>query len=244
MSLVLTTVTADSNASTPWFDAMGEMGHSHYYVVANEGRGVVEGLQVCWEYARSFEHPYSVLAVVHNDVEVLDPAWRDRVVAEFTDPQVAIVGFGGALGIGLPEIYKVPYSINQLQRRLYMSNQTDWQVHGTQETGARDVAVIDGFFMAIRMSFLDEVKGWSWFPFNFHCYDTCMCLMALRRGYRVRMAGVECTHHGGGTSTKAVYNDWCKVHGTTPELEHSEPHRWMFREFSDLLPLWVKEGGK
>ena len=242
LNMVLATVTTHP-VEVDWFYDMEQEGLDGAYVYDN-GRnnlGPVPALQSIYE---TWTGRANILCIVHDDVEVFDPHWAQRVVAEFADPQVAIVGFGGALGIGLPEIYKVPYSINQLQRRLYMSNQTDWQVHGTRETGARDVAVIDGYFMAIRMSFLDEVKGWSWFPFNFHCYDTCMCLMALRRGYRVRMAGVECTHHGGGTSTKAVYNDWCKVHGTTPELEHSEPHRWMFREFSDLLPLWVKEGGK
>lgn len=245
MNMVLATVTTHPE-ELAWFHAMvhGNVKHHVFHNSDNAG-GVVPLMQRLYEGERSIGD-MDILAYTHDDVECFDPTWNERVLAEFANPAVAIVGFGGALGIGLPDIYKTPYHISQLQRRLYMSNQTDWDVHGTREVGARDVAVVDGFFMAIRMSFLDEIGGWKWFPHNFHCYDTCMCLMALRKGYKVRMVGVECTHYGGGTSTKASYADWCKKNNTTPELEHLRPHRWMYDEFRDLLPLWAageaKEG--
>lgn len=243
MNMVLATVTTHPNELL-WFTNMVHGDVGQHVFVNGDGSGEVAGMmQGVYEAQREYGG-CEILAYVHDDVECFDPFWNQRVQAEFADPQVAIVGFGGALGIGLPDIYKTPYRLDQLQRLHYMSNQTDWQTHGAHETGARDVAVLDGFFMAIRLSFLDSIGGWKWFPFNFHCYDTCMCLMALRRGYRVRMVGVECTHHGGGTSHKTVYHEWCRRNNTTPELEHTRPHEWMYREFSDLLPLWVKEGGK
>jgi len=214
-------------------------------VIFNGNDGVVQTFHRAWEASR-LNHPAInlaaiVLAYVHNDVTIHEDGWAARVQAEFdADPKVAIVGMGGATGIGTPEIYKRPYNIWQLQRIGYASNQTDWQVHGEHETGSRDVAVVDGFFMAIRRSFLDEIGGWDWMKCSFHCYDTAMCLMAHRKGWKVRMVGVNCTHHGGGTSTGASYKTWLEANGRTLEQDHSEPHDWLYREFSDLLPLRVK----
>lgn len=182
----------------------------------------------------------SIIGYIHNDVSIHEQGWETRIEAEFADPKVAIVGMGGASGIGLPEIYKRPYEIWQLQRIDYYSNQTDWQVHGKRETGARDVAVVDGFFMAVRRSFLDEIGGWSWMGTRYHCYDLALCLMAHRRGWKVRMVGVHCTHHGGGTSTSAEYKAWLESQGTNQADDHSVPHRWLYDSFRDVLPWRVK----
>ncbi len=205
----------------------------------------------------AYEHLYQMtrktddlVLYMHDDVTVhpdsfLLPTqhgqllWRDRLEAEFADKRVAIVGFGGAMGIGTDDIYKAPYRIQQLIRHDYYSNQTDWEIHGKRETGSRQVAVVDGFAMAVRTKFLDEIGGWSWMKTNFHCYDTAMCLMAARRGWRVRMVGVAACHHGGGTSITPEYLSFCRERGTTAEREHYEPHRWEYDEFRDVLPLRV-----
>ena len=188
-------------------------------------------------YASHSCDPFAIF--MHNDVTFHEDNWRERVASEFDDPKVAIVGLGGALGIGTSDIYKKPYDIWQLTRQRYFSNQLDWRTHGQLETGSRDVAVVDGFFMAIRGEFLRKIGGWSWFPFEFHGYDTCMCLMAHRHGWKVRMVGIPCVHHGGGASTTPEYKQRCKARGTTMEREHEEPHLWMYNEFRDCLPLRV-----
>ena len=71
-------------------------------------------------------------------------------------------------------------------------------------------------------------------------YDVALCLMAHRHGWKVRMVGVNCTHHGGGTSTTADYVQDCKDRGTSVEAEHTEPHVWCYNEFRDVLPLRIK----
>lgn len=199
-----------------------------------------EGVVHTYERAYRQTIEPTILAYMHDDVTIHDEEWKNRIEAEFADPKVAIVGMGGALGMGTPEIYKRPYEIWQLQRIDYYSNQTDWQVHGKLETGARDVAVVDGFFMAVRRSFLDEIGGWSWMQTRFHCYDLALCLMVHRRGWKVRMVGVNCTHHGGKTSTSAEYKEWLEAQGTNQADDHSVPHKWLYDEFRDVLPLRVK----
>lgn len=181
-----------------------------------------------------------VLVYLHDDTEIHDLEWQLRVEEQFSiGPQVAVVGFGGATGIGDRDIYKKPYRIEQLARQDYRSNQSDWEVHGTRETGSRRVAVIDGFAVAVRGSFLARIGGWAWMKTDFHCYDIALCLMAARLGLKVKMVGVHATHHGGGTSTKAEYKEWCEERGTTLEEEHRAPHRWLYEEFRDVLPLRV-----
>lgn len=235
MGMVALTVTTESSPPDCFLIACGAAGVQWDAYINQPNIGVTAAFHKLW-----LKHQdENVLIYIHSDVSIYDANWAERVGLEMMDPKVAIVGFGGATGIGVPDIYKVPYQINQLIRTDYASNQTGWEVHGRQETGERRVAVVDGFFMAMKGAFLREVGGWEWVQSNFHCYDTGMCLEAIRRGWEVRTVGVSCDHHGGGTSTKTEYIDWCKESATTPEEEHLAPHRWLYREYIDLLPLRV-----
>lgn len=206
--------------------------------------GLVGSYQFSYETYRAGN---DVIVFMHDDVEVFESecrgdTWGSEIARMFeSDPKLAIVGLGGATGIGTPDIYKTPYHITQLQRTNYASNQHDWAVHGTHETGIRDVAVVDGFFMAVRTKFLDEVGGWKWFPHTFHQYDNGLCLMAHRRGWKVKTIGLDCHHHGGGTSTTPAYEKWCEENGTTMAREHEIPHAWFYDFFRNELPFEVKK---
>lgn len=180
-----------------------------------------------------------ILIYLHDDVEVYEPLWGERITAEFADPKVVIVGMGGATGIGVNDIYKVPYDITQLQRINYHSNQRDAEIHGQRFTGSMDVAVVDGFCMAVRVEWLKRIGGWKTIKTNFHLYDEWLCLLAIRAELKVRMVGIDCLHKGGGASTKQPYMDWCLNHATTPEREHSEPHVRFYEEFRDLMPYRI-----
>lgn len=207
------------------------------YCLTNPDDSVVFNLEFLYKKHSAID----IVAFIHDDVTVHEPNWGARILAEFADPRVAIVGMGGAVGIGTPDIYKRPYHISQLQRVGYRSNQRDWEVHGGHLDGAMDAAVVDGFFMAIRTSFLKEIDGWAGFPHAFHMYDAYVCLQAIKRGYKVRAVGIDVTHHGGGTSTSTAYAESCRARGTTMEREHSEPHVFIYNHFRDLLPLQVDQ---
>lgn len=196
------------------------------------------------KYHDSFERfglgapvPPKVLCYIHSDVVIHEDRWLQRVEKELEDPRVAVVGFGGATGIGLPNLYKEPYRIENLIRHNYASNQSDWQVHGTRETGSKDVAVVDGFAMCVRTEFLKQIEGWTLVETNFHCYDLWLCLLAIRHGWKVRVVGINCTHKGGGNSTGPQYKKWCEDHETDMGREHAEPHIRFYREFADILPF-------
>ncbi len=183
-----------------------------------------------------------IIAYIHDDVSIPPKDWVDRVEAEFDDPTVGLVGFGGATRHGTPDLYKQPYKLTNLARFNYHSNQTDAEVHGARFTGSMDVAVLDGFALIVRRELLDWAGGWPVdSPIKFHCYDYWLCCMARRHGYRIRMVGVACEHHGGRTSTRPEYAEWLmREFGKTDQDVHEESHRYIWDTCKDVLPWEVK----
>lgn len=177
-----------------------------------------------------------LLVFAHDDVIMREEGWDSRVEKEFEDPKVGIVGFGGALAHGSPDLYKVPYRLNDLARFGYMSNVDDAEFHGERYEGSRDVSVLDGFALCIRRSLLDRIGGWSLLVGNcdFFNYDYAICALARRFGYRIRLCGVRCHHLGGGTSVGPATRE------ITSQSAYDKAHRWFYEEFRDVMPAAVK----
>lgn len=201
------------------------------YVGVFDGKdGMLTAYQRAYNYLLS-EH--EILAYVHDDVLFTEPAdgiWK-RVLAEFDDPTVGVVGFGGALVHGSPDLYRTPFRVNQLGRSLYRSNTEDAEVHGERFTGECDVATLDGFCLVVRRDVLERSGGWPVdTPVNYLCYDYWLTCVAHRLGYRVRLVGARCLHLGGRTAValKRIPPDGAG---------HYEAHKWLWKEFADVLPF-------
>lgn len=200
-----------------------------------------KNLGVVGSYNHMFEDSDAdILCYFHDDVECREQGWDKRVEAEFEDPTVGVVGFGGAIAHGDPDLYKKPYELTQLARSGYLSNVDDAEFHGTRFTGATDVAVLDGFSLCIRRSLLEAAGGWHpelWPPH--HIYDYAICAMAHRLGYRVRCLGIRCHHHGGRTVTTQPYLDWtATTEWGSDAAMHKEGHWLFYSRFRDVMP-WV-----
>lgn len=184
--------------------------------------GVPNSLQWGYEITKS-----PILAYIHDDVVCREP-WLERVLNAFKDPSVGVVGFGGAVTHGSPDIYESPYNFRQLGRSGYLSNVDDAEVHGSRFSGDRDVAVIDGFSLIIRRRLLDEAKGWPrQTPVGYIGYDYWACCIAHELGYKVRMVGIRCHHHGGQSSVGV------------PEYfrgDFDAAHRYIYDRFRTVLP--------
>lgn len=176
-----------------------------------------------------------ILAYIHDDVIIHDEFWHEKVLKEFEDPQVGLVGFGGATGHGDPGMYRKPYTYQQLGRSNFLSNMRDAEVHGKRFAGACDVAVLDGFFLAVRRELLEKAGGWPLAtPIGYVCYDYWISCMARRLGYRIRVVGVACDHLGGQTFVKLGV-------GKDPKhwQQYLDSHRYIYDEFKDVLPFQV-----
>ena len=187
------------------------------------------------------ESKADVLMYIHDDVTIHGMSWIDRVMSIFQSrPDCVCVGFGGATQLGHDDLYKSRYRLSNMARQNYVSNQTDWQTHGEQEKGEKRVAVVDAFFMAVRTDFLRGLSGWPVDRLTHHCLDLWVACQAARYKKEVWMCGVSCTHHGGGSSTKPTYQSARWLQGRSLESDHTLPHRWLYSEFQDVLPIKVK----
>jgi hypothetical protein len=176
-----------------------------------------------------------ILAYLHDDTIINDPGWVTKVLREFEDPKVGLVGFGGATRHGDPFMYKKDYEYSQLARAGFASNMRDAENHGERFTGAKDVAVLDGFALIVRRAVLEESGGWPMdTPIGYICYDYWLCCMARRLGYRIRLVGIACDHLGGQTFVKLGI-------GQDPKhwKQYLDSHRYIYDEFKDVLPYEV-----
>jgi len=210
-----------------WRDS--ELMHWPHYVVYD--KDVVPAYQECYENTREM-----ILAYLHDDLEIYEKGWDTRVLQEFADPSVGLVGFGGALGHGQPWLYQRPYYLPDLARQSFLSNLREAQTHGARFQGECDVAVVDGFAVFVRREILKSWKHENGAPNGFpQCQSVgyfmwCenLCCEVRRQGYRIRLVGVDCHHIGGRTSTVyQVKEDY--------ELEHL----YFYEHNRDVMPYHV-----
>lgn len=185
-----------------------------------------------------------ILIYTHDDLTIYDSSWHSRLMSCFSDDvknylDTIAVGFGGALGLGHPDLYKRPYNMQDMARQNYFSNQTDAEVHGKRFEGISQVAVLDAFIMAVRRDFLLSIGGWPQSHLTHHCSDLWLACEAAKADKQIYMTGVSCTHHGGGTSTKGVYKSAKWLQGGSLDSDHQEPHRWLYENYRDVLPINV-----
>ncbi len=180
-----------------------------------------------------------VLVYVHDDVTIHDPLWQKKVMTLFDRPECVVVGLGGALTLGRRDLYRKPYNIWAMARGGYASNQTDAEVHGGRISNSRRVAVVDAFFMAVRVAWLRQIGGWPVGNLTHHCLDLWLACEAARTGREIWTVGCSVTHHGGGSSTGRSYPSAKWLQGGTMELDHQIPHKWLWDEYRDVLPVEV-----
>lgn len=192
------------------------------YIVANTD--VLNAFQIC--YQKSTE---PILMYCHDDLMILEKGWDTRVLQEFNDPGVGLVGFAGAIGHGRPELYNVPYHIPNLARQNFLSNMRTAEIHGGRFTAERDVAVLDGMALFVRRPILDKIGGWNpkW---SYFMYAEGLCCEVRRQGFRVRLVGVAVDHLGGKSS------------GYIPPTDnYEEAHRYFYENNRDMMPWRVPE---
>ena len=185
-------------------------------------------------------HKSDIIVYLHDDLTIHDPDWLPRLLEPFSRPDVVAVGFGGATALGNWDLLRKPYRLQNMARGGYISNQTDAEVHGERVTGVHRVAVLDAFCIAVRSKWLRSVGGWPVNHLTFHCLDLWLGCQAARWNKETFMVGISVTHHGGGSSTKSVYQSAKWLIGGSQASDHSEPHKWLLDQFRDVLPLQVQ----
>jgi hypothetical protein len=202
----------------------------------NEGNGVSPAVA----YQQVLEcSDRDILIYAHDDLTIHDTDWLPRILRRFvySDSRCVAVGLGGAVGLGTADLYRKPYSIWNLARQSYASNQDDAEVHGERFAGVRRCAVIEQFFMAIRTDWLRSIGGWPVQHLSHHGLDMWIACEAARSGKEIWQVGVSCHHAGGASSTKEIYTKAHWLQGGNAASDHEIPHRWIFDSYRDVLPI-------
>jgi len=219
-----------------WLGMSAERPRIHFIDNSKANLGLVRSYQKGYEDTTEL-----IIAYFHDDVEIREPDWDRRVLREFEDPTVGIVGFGGAVRLGSHDLYKRPYDFRQLARFGYRSNAVDAEIHGARFEGECDVAVLDGYAIIVRRELLAKAGGWPVGGLQYHMYDAWLACAAARLGYRTRLVGVKCQHYGGGTSVQGDYEKWLRETQSKTDADvHREAHEWLYDHGRDCLPLEVR----
>lgn len=204
-----------------------EKGSRVYQTAFVYNERILPAYQAIFEAAKGAD----ILFYVHDDVICHEQDWDLRVLKEFEDQEVGMVGFAGAPGYCHPDLYAVPFSHLAMGRVGFKSNMRNWRQHGAFFNGTCDVSVVDGFAFAIRRDLLEKVGGWPVdSPLGYYLYTEWLCCEVKRQGKRIRLVGVDCDHLNGKTSSIANITD-----------DFMEAHRFLYEHNRDVLPMISRE---
>lgn len=232
-------------------------------IYADRFLGTVPAFRIGVDYA--LEHTDAdVIACLHDDLELLDPDWQEKVIRHFErHPSCGLAGFGGAIGLGSADLYKTEYSPMQLARIGFRSNLVDAEVHGLRSLLTERVACLDGFSQIGRREFFaggwrnkalsDEGKlvtrpskerPWSYLEDHglvHHFQDGALGCLSARMGWETWYIPVRCRHYGGQTAVgDRGYHEWAL--SKIPQGDQGfwqQSHEISHQLFSDVLPLRV-----
>ena len=223
------------DAVVTWKDTMSK---PHDIIIDDTTEGDEAGfLTKCDKMWRTCDA--DIIGYLHSDLYLLEAGWDQRVLGEFENERVGVVGVVGALGLASDDIYRTPYDFRQLARSGVVSNLTDWEVHGGHETGSRSMAVVDSCAVFVRRQLLSRCGGWpvGTYPNSSHCSDLWVCCTARRLGYVCRVVGVRAQHRSGGKGQAG--SQWLTDRGGDDKM-HKDAHVAIYNDFRDVLPIRIR----
>jgi hypothetical protein len=187
------------------------------------------------------EPDLEALVLFHQDSEIVEPDFCDRIRAAMADPEVAIVGCIGVVGARSIAYWEGSEVWGSFTHRYYEYGGGDipglgWQRGAHMPPYARtgEVDTVDGFVLclspwAVRNLRFDETLG------KLHGYDLDICLQAREQGKKVVVADFRVIHH----HSLALINDvdgWVEAHMKVAEkwdgrmgMVGQEPGDWKER---------------
>jgi GT2 family glycosyltransferase len=179
-------------------------------VTNRENRGLFAGYNQGWRTVQADCH-----AFLHNDLLILERDWVERLLAEFGDQSIGVVGFGGA-----------KTADPDGGRSGFMSNMADAENHGSRIFTPTDCALLDGMILVACQQMLEAVGGMDESYPRHHYYDKDLCMASLAAGYRNRVLPIWC-HHMSGTTACSMPDD---------EEIKQQSHNKYLQKWSGRLP--------
>ena len=142
------------------------------------------------------------LVLVHQDAEIVDPDFCTKLRAALEDPEVAVVGCVGAIGVRSIAWWEGSITWASFTHRYDEAGGGEFPAFAWDEdelppyAQLGEVDTVDGFVLAlspwaVRELRFDESLG------RLHGYDFDYCLQARQAGKKVRTADFRVIHHHG-----------------------------------------------
>jgi GT2 family glycosyltransferase len=133
-----------------------------------------------------------VLCFLHNDTEMRDAGWLERLLAALASPRrIGLAGLYGARRLRRDGRYVGRTIVHALEGA------------GMLDGDAAEVAVVDGVCLCLRRRLLEDVGGFDEGYGFLHGYDRDLSFAVREAGWRCAVVGAPFVHHGGGTRTGA-----------------------------------------
>jgi len=157
------------------------------------------------------------LVLIHEDTEIRDERFEEKLRWALGDPEIAIVGTIGAVGVQGIDWWHHDYGIGSSILEpidpaiLYETP----LLEGSELSGAGgfgDVDMVDGYLMgmsrwALKNLRFDETEVGP----GFHGYDADICFQARLQGKRVFVAEMSVAHHRNSVSPTPYREDWLRA---------------------------------
>ena len=135
------------------------------------------------------------VCLIHNDTEMVEPAWLSRLLAALAEPDAGLAGLYGA-------------------KRLRASGRLVGRtvVHSllpkpTVKAPWEEVAFVDAVCLCISRQLLDSIGGLDESYGFYHGIDRDLSLAVIGRGRRCLIVHAPFWHHGGKTRTRGFDED-------------------------------------
>jgi len=94
MKMAIVTAHAGAECLSAAFESWMLDPHVGGAIVAHGRDGILPAYELAWKGLENQD----IIAYLHDDLILKDPDWSSKVLREFHDPSVGLVGFGGAMG--------------------------------------------------------------------------------------------------------------------------------------------------
>lgn len=174
-----------------------------HYIVRIENKNEKSLSQVYNDAIKKFNIDNNIIVFIHNDVEFETDKWGLILLTKFNNSKYDIIGLAGT--DYLDETGKWWNNKN----RLYgIVNHDDgirkWESKFSNKfVGIKECVVVDGVFIALDPTELNECFNINYGKFHF--YDVSMCVEAYLNGYNIGVTtDIRITHKSIGVTN----NDW------------------------------------
>jgi hypothetical protein len=158
-----------------------------------------------------------VLVLIHEDAEIRDDRFEEKLRWGLSDPSVAIVGTIGAVGVQGIDWWIHDYGIGSSILEpidaavLYETPLLEGpEMSGTGGFG--DVDMVDGYLLAMSRWAITELRfDETGVGPGFHGYDADICFQAREKGRKVFVCEMAVAHHRNSISPTPYRSDWLRA---------------------------------